>query len=146
MKGRVRLANESWESLLGAHATLMKELQAARVWGELTMREYDVLYTLSKSAVPMRLGTLHHEVLLSQPALSRLVDRLVQRGYVKRRQDPADARGVLLGLTESGRQAQITVGRRHARSVAAAMTSRLDAEELGLLGELTSKLRGSTTG
>ncbi|MBS1845109.1 MAG: MarR family transcriptional regulator [Actinobacteria bacterium] len=41
--------------------------------------EYDVLYTLSKCRRPIRLGELNRRVLLSQPALSRLVDRLVER-------------------------------------------------------------------
>ena len=63
------------------------------------MREYDVLYTLSKCPEPIRLSELNRHVLLSQPALSRMVDRLAARGLVARQADPADGRGVRLSLT-----------------------------------------------
>ena len=45
------------------------------------MKEYDVLYTLSKCSNPIRLSELNRHVLLSQPALSRMVDRLVEHAY-----------------------------------------------------------------
>lgn len=137
---RPRLANHAWEALLRAHATLMKEFAAADIWRELSMREYDVLYTLAKSRQPLRLGELHRHVLLSQPALSRLVARLVARGLVDRATDPADGRGVLLSLTEAGRRAQRRVGRRHARDVAAAMTRALTPDELAHLEALCARL------
>ena len=42
------LANDAWEALLSAHAALMKQFAAGDIWADLSMREYDVLYTLSK--------------------------------------------------------------------------------------------------
>jgi DNA-binding MarR family transcriptional regulator len=135
-----RLANDAWEALLSAHATLMKEFAAEDVWREVSMREYDVLYTLSKCPKPVRLGELHQHVLLSQPALSRLVDRLVDRGLVARQTDPSDGRGVRLSLTEAGAATQHQVGRPHARSVARAVTAHLNPEELSQLATLCRKL------
>ena len=41
-------ANEAWESLLTAHATLMRGFAERDVWKGASIREYDVLYTLSK--------------------------------------------------------------------------------------------------
>ncbi|MFP5359527.1 MAG: hypothetical protein ACLGHM_03410, partial [Actinomycetes bacterium] len=79
-RGRTRLANDAWEAALGAHGTLMRQFAADDVWEDLSMREYDVLYTLSKCDTPQRLGDLGRHVVLSQPGLSRLVDRLVERG------------------------------------------------------------------
>src|SRR5262245_13429834 len=112
-----RLANDAWEALLSAHAVLVKELAAPGIWRDISMREYDVLYTLSKCVEPLRLGELNRKVLLSQPALSRLVERLEQRGLVHRCADPADGRGVRLYLTDAGRDRQRELGRRHARDV-----------------------------
>ena len=89
------------------------------------MREYDVLYTLSKCREPVRISELNRHVLLSQPALSRLVDRLAERGLVERQPDPADGRGIRLSLTDAGRELQRQVGRQHARSVARAMAAGL---------------------
>lgn len=142
MRGTVRLANDAWEALLRAHATLMKELAAEDIWSDISMREYDVLYTLSKSPAPIRLGELQRRVLLSQPALSRMVDRLAARQLVRRAVDPADARVVLLSLTGAGREQQRRVGRRHARGVAAALNRSLTAAELTRLRSLCDQLAG----
>jgi DNA-binding MarR family transcriptional regulator len=142
MAGRTRLANDAWEALLSAHALLMKQFAAEDIWQDLSMREYDVLYTLSKFREPMRMGELHRHVLLSQPALSRMVDRLVERGFIERSPDPADGRGIRLSLTAAGRDIQHQIGRRHARSVARAVTAELDPEELRQLATICWKLAG----
>lgn len=143
--GGARLANDAWEALLGAHAVLMKEFAAEDIWADLSMREYDVLYTLSKCPAPIRLGELHRHVLLSQPALSRLADRLVARGLVERAVDPSDGRGVLLSLTADGRERQRAVGRKHARSVATALTRALTTDQLGRLEDLCRRLASGAT-
>jgi len=140
MDGKRTLANEAWEALLSAHATIMKRFAAKDIWADVSMREYDVLYTLSKCRQPLRLTELNRYVLLSQPALSRMVDRLVDRGLVARQADPADGRGVRLSLTEAGRDIQHQVGSRHARSVARALTTELNPDELRQLEALCLKL------
>jgi len=142
MRGTVRVANDAWEALLEAHAVLIRGFITEGDWSQVSMREYDVLYTLSKSAEPVRLGELHRHVLLSQPALSRMVDRLVSRGLVRRMSDPADARGVLVSLTEHGQATQRQVGRGHARSVASAMTEAMTVDDLIRLEELCLALAG----
>ena len=140
MPGRTTLANDAWEALLSAHAVLMKQFAAEDSWAEASMREYDVLYTLSKCPEPIRISELNGHVLLSQPALSRLVDRLAERGFIQRQPDPADGRGVRLALTEAGRVLQRQVGRQHARGVARAMTAGLDPAELKQLETMCLKL------
>ena len=146
MPGRTNLANDAWEALLSAHAVLMKQFAAENIWADVSMREYDVLYTLSKCPEPIRLSELNRHVLLSQPALSRLVDRLAERGLVERRPDPADGRGVRLALTEDGRAVQRQIGRQHARGVARAMTAGLDPGELRQLETICLKLAGQPVG
>ena len=139
MQAKTNRANDAWEALLSAHAGLMKRFAAEDIWADVSMREYDVLYTLSKCQDPINMTELNRHVLLSQPALSRLVDRLVDRGLVERCADPADGRGVRLSLTPAGRDLQRQVGRRHARSVARAMTA-LDPDELRQLETIGRKL------
>jgi len=133
-------ANDAWEALLTAHASLIKRFAAEDIWDDVSMREYDVLYTLSKCPEPINISELNRHVLLSQPALSRLVDRLAERGLVERRPDPADARCVCLSLTAAGRAVQRQVGQGHARSVARAMTAGLDPAELRQLETICLKL------
>jgi len=142
MTGSTHPANDAWEALLSAHAVLMKRFAAEDIWGDISMREYDVLYTLSKCPVPVRPSELNRHVLLSQPALSRLADRLAERGFVERKPDPADGRGVLLSLTPAGRALQRQVGRWHARDVARAMTAGLTQGELRQLEAICLKLAG----
>jgi DNA-binding MarR family transcriptional regulator len=139
-RGKGQLANDSWEALLSSHGLLMKGFAAEDVWHDVSMREYDVLYALSKQRQPLRASELHESVLLSQPALSRMVDRLVSRGLVERAVDPHDRRGVQLRLTSEGRNVQRSVGRKHARSVVRAMNV-LDSAELRQLEDLCTKLR-----
>jgi DNA-binding MarR family transcriptional regulator len=140
MADRMHPANDAWESLLTAHASLIRRFSAQDAWDEVSMKEYDVLYTLSKCQDPIRLSELNRHVLLSQPALSRMVDRLADRGLVDRGADPSDARGVRLSLTEEGRAVQRRIGRRHARSVAQAMLTELTPVELRQLDEICAKL------
>ena len=133
-------ANDAWEAMLSAHASLMRRFSAEEIWEDVSMKEYDVLYTLSKCPEPIRLTDLNQHVLLSQPALSRLVDRLAARGLVQRIADSRDLRTVRLSLTEDGRALQRRVGRRHARSVARAMRSELTPAELDQLTAICAKL------
>lgn len=135
----LRLANETWESLMTTHARISAAFGAQPIWGEASMREYDVLYTLAKQGTPMRLFDVQSGVLLSQPALSRMVDRLVTRGLVTRETDPEDGRAVLVSLTDDGKRVQREVGRAHGRDVADAMRA-LTPDEQRELRRLTQKL------
>lgn len=139
-RSRTVLANEAWEAALTAHAVLMRRFAGEDVWSGLSMREYDVLYTLSKCDRPQRIGELGRHVLLSQPALSRLVERLVDRGLLTRCSDPDDARASHISLTTAGRLLQREVGRSHGAAVAQAMTSALTDDELRMLEHLSTKL------
>ncbi|WP_341729818.1 MarR family transcriptional regulator [Brooklawnia sp.] len=140
-----QLANDAWESLLTAHAEMMRELVADEIWDELTMREYDVIYTLSKCERPQRLADLNRHVLLSQPALSRLVERLIGRGLIVRQRDPSDGRSVQLTLTESGRAAQHRIGIKHAATVAQLVAGSLTPDEQRELERLCAALATAST-
>ena len=140
MADRGHPANGAWEALLSAHGSMMRRFGVADVWEDFSRREYDVLYTLSKCPEPIRQTDLNRHVLLSQPALSRMVDRLADQGLVERVVDPGDRRGLLLSLTEEGRAVQRRIGRRHGRSVAREMLGRLTPDELRQLEELCRKL------
>ncbi len=137
----VREANEAWEAVMTAHSVIMRRFAEEPVWREngLSMREYDVLYTLAKCEAPARLGELQQGVLLSQPALSRRVDRLVARGLGDRSSDQTDGRAVRVTLTPAGRELQQTVGRSHARSVERELRA-LTPDEQRKLKRLVTKL------
>lgn len=119
---------------------MIRSLRSDPIWHEVSMREYDVLYTLHKAEGPLRLGDLQLGVLLSQPALSRMVTRLESKGLLEKAEDGDDRRGVLVSLTSQGVKTQELVGRRHARRVAELIGSKLSDEEMATLGAICRKL------
>ncbi|MDO8144075.1 MarR family winged helix-turn-helix transcriptional regulator [Isoptericola sp. 178] len=140
--GSARRAAETWEALFRAQVTLMRRFQADEVWVELSLREYDVLFTLSRSDDgTMRLRQLNENVLLAQSSLSRMVERLEARGLLCRSVPEDDARGTLVGLTDAGRRLQRRVGARHVRAMDQYVGGALDAEEQAELVRLLTKLR-----
>jgi DNA-binding MarR family transcriptional regulator len=144
MAGRTRIANEAWEALFRAQATIARELTAADVWHELSPREYGVLYALSNAAHGLRITELRSDVLLTQPGISRLITRLEVAGLVERVDDPDDGRACRISLTDAGAQAQRDVGRRHGRHVAQTMVRSLSDEQLVQLRDLCRSLTAST--
>ena len=136
------LAVDAWEALLRAQVSLMKEFVEDFRGAAVSMQEYDVLYTLTGCpGGRTRLRDLAEHVRLSQPGLSRLVERMETDGLVARERDPLDGRGTLVSLTERGRAAQRTVGRVHARAITARLTEALDPAEQAELARLCTKLR-----
>jgi DNA-binding MarR family transcriptional regulator len=71
---------------------------------DLKMWEYDVLSALRRQGKPYQLpaSELAHESLLSTGAMTNRIDRLEERGFVRREVDPKDRRSVLVSLTRSG--------------------------------------------
>ena len=134
MRSNARIANEAWEALFRAQATIAGELAAGTDWGELLPREYGVLYALSTAPNGLRITELGEDVLLTQPGMSRLVARLEARGLVWRGDDPDDARACRVRLTSAGAELQRTVGLGHGRLVAQAMTRRLDRRAASATG------------
>src|SRR5437870_10933314 len=102
----MRIANEAWEALFRAQATIGRELVEGDVWGELAPREYGVLYALAAAPGGLRITELLDDVLLTQPGMSRLIARLEARGLVERADDPDDRRACRVRLTDAGTRAQ----------------------------------------
>jgi DNA-binding MarR family transcriptional regulator len=140
---RTRLANEAWEALFRAQATIQRELLAADVWDRLSPNEYGVLYALSKAPAGLRISELGGDALLTQTGISRLVARLEAHGLVERVADPDDGRAARIRLTEAGASAQRHVGLRHGRHVAQLMSRTFSTEQLEQLERLCRTLTES---
>lgn len=136
-----KLALAAWESLFRAQHELFMEMSADFDDAGLSAAEYDVLLTVSRCASrTARLRDVTANMLISQPSVSRLVDRMVARGLLSKCADPEDGRGSLVHATDDGAQAFRQVATVHGRSIAERM-SRLDDEELRALLAITAKLR-----
>ena len=142
----MRIANEAWEALFRAQATIGRELAEGDVWGALVPREYGVLYALSAAPDGLRISELLADVLLTQPGMSRLIARLEERGLVERADDPDDRRACRVRLTKAGARTQREIGLAHGRHVAEAMTRGLSREQLVQLRDLCRALVAADAG
>lgn len=125
----------AWSALLVAHRRLTATLDAdLRARADMTLDEYDVLHQLSRSDEPMRMSALAGQVLISRPTTTRVVDRLVARGFVERLRDEGDRRVVRVGLTAAGRSALRSAARVHVDGIARRFEAPLSADRLAALG------------
>jgi DNA-binding MarR family transcriptional regulator len=139
-------AVEAWESLFRAQVAVMRRLVADFPRG-MSFNEYDVLFNLTRlPGRQARMRDLNGVVLLSQPSISRLVDRLVARGLLERLPDPTDRRGTLVHVTEEGYRAFRLIAAEHSRSIERALSGALSGEDLGELRRLTDALRAGLGG
>ena len=136
MDAITRLANESWEAMFRAQATLTREFEFDIDWGDLPPREYGVLYALASAKDGLRITDLIDDALLTQAGVSRLVARLEKRGLVARRPDPDDARACRIILTAEGRDVQRHFGSILAQRVTTAMTRALSPAQMETLRDL----------
>jgi DNA-binding MarR family transcriptional regulator len=85
-------------------AVTLSEALQTRIWhaAELTLAQVRVLRRLAKE--PRSLGQLGADLVLAPPSMTRLIDRLEERGLIERRRDDEDRRKVLATITPEGRR------------------------------------------
>ena len=136
------VAVTAWEALFRAQVAVMQQLTAEFPRGEISLNDYDVLFTLSRApGRRLRIRDLTENTLISQPSVSRLIDRLSSRGLVAKHADPDDGRGVIVSLTDSGFAAFRRAAVRHMESIRLRMSSALTDTELIELTALCDTLR-----
>lgn len=104
--------------------------------------EFDVLAALRRAGAPYRLspGQLLTQTLVTSGTMTNRIDRLAAKGLVTRGPDPTDRRGVLVQLTDSGREradAAFTGLLENERDLLAALSPDGLAALAGLLRTLT---------
>jgi DNA-binding MarR family transcriptional regulator len=132
----------AWRLLLEAHATVTEllehELVAAR---RLPLSRYDVLLNLAEApGGRLRMQELSASVLLSKSGLSRLVDRMVAAGLVRRERCEDDRRGWFAVLTDQGRSALRRAAPVHLRGIHEHFTRHLSPEEVEVLTATLSRV------
>lgn len=119
---------------------LNKAAKASLSKVDLGFEEFKVLMNLYFG--PQSHGTLSRSLLVSTGAMTNRLDKLEQAGLVKRERDPSDRRGVLLEITDAGRERLDTyaaIGGRRERELLAV----LSRDELQALNVLLKKVLGS---
>lgn len=137
-----QLTVAAWESLFRAQVTVMRALQRDFPSSVVSMNEYDVLFNISRApGRRLRLKELNRSVLITQPSVSRLVDRLAARGLLVKSEDPDDGRGTIVSITAEGFDLFRRVAVEHMQAITEHMGASLDEEELRTLIRLTTRVR-----
>lgn len=136
-----RLAIDAWESLFRAQHEVFGDINDDFQEDTLSQAEYDVLLTVTRGEdMTARLRDVTANMLISQPSVSRLVDRMAARGLIAKCADPDDGRGALVKATDAGAALFRRLASAHGRAIAERMSILSDAE-LSQLRDLTAKLR-----
>ncbi len=127
--------------LLGqANHALYKEFDSHVRAAGLSSIEWRVLATLHDSP-PQTVSQLALEVLSKQPTVTKLVQRMVDQGWVELLADPMDQRRTLVAATAAGRKL-VRPLLEQARSHEAEMLRALASSEQAALKRLLAKLAG----
>src|SRR5881227_37193 len=132
---------EAWRSLLRAHATLMRQLEAdlEKKTG-LALADFDVLAQLALAGGELRMTDLAARALISRSGMTRRVARLVDEGLVRRADTDADGRGVVVVLTDAGVARLTETAPVHLRGVSDLFLAQLDEHEFAVLTNALDKI------
>jgi DNA-binding MarR family transcriptional regulator len=132
----------AWESLFRAQVTVMRALAAEFPSDIISLNEYDVLFNITRAPQRrLRLKDLNRTVLITQPSVSRLVDRLAARGLVAKSHDPTDGRGTIVAMTEEGFTLFRGVALTHVEAITRHVGHALSEDDLRQLMELCNRIR-----
>lgn len=132
----------SWRGMLRTHAAiqrlLSRELEEA---AGLSLSEYEVLLFLHDHPDGrMAMTELAESVLLTPSGITRLVDRLVARGWVERQACPTDARRQHAVITAAGKDHFRVAGRIHLRGVRSHFLDHVSTEEQEVLARVWDRV------
>ena len=113
----IERAGETWEQHFGPASAMRAATSVFRVQQillarfdevlkphELTFARYEVLVLLTFSRTgELPLKVIGSRLMVHPTSVTNAIDRLVAAGYVDRRPNPNDGRGVLAGITDEGR-------------------------------------------
>jgi len=91
----------------------------------------------------LRMAEIANQVLLSRSGLTRLVDRLVQLGYVTRCAAENDGRGAYAELTDAGLEKFQAAQRTHRGGVREFYLDHLSTTDTVVLGDIFTRLAAS---
>jgi DNA-binding MarR family transcriptional regulator len=134
-------------SRIGLHIARHQEEAFGRF--RLNRGEVGVLGALRMAGPKQQLSPtrLFKGLMLSSAGITSRLDRLERRGYVKRTRDPGDRRGVLVELTDAGREVldqAVSANTGQEKELLATLTKQEQKALAGLLKKLLAGLEPST--
>lgn len=133
---------EVWRTFIRVHAQVLRRLEADLVERHgLPLAWYDVLVRLLEADERrLRMTELADRVMLSPSGLTRLVDRMVDEGLVRREQAERDGRGFYAVLTDAGYERLREATGTHLRGVREYVIGRFEPDELAQMSALLRRI------
>lgn len=137
---------ELWRTFDRAHAHVVRQIEADLVeLHRLPLAWYEVLARLAEAeGRRLRMSELADMVMLSPSGLTRLVDRMVREGLVRRVPAEKDGRGFYAALAEAGNKRLREASETHRRGIRDHVIDQFDDEELAWFGEYLRRIEGRT--
>jgi len=135
----------AWHALRFAHDIVERQLiSTLQRDSGLSPAEVETLVHIREQPDGVRLSEIRNCIALSQPAISRMIERLKDRGLIERQIDNCDRRAVRISLTAEG----VEIARRgmliYSQTVHDALEHMLSESDLeAMLGILGKSLHGS---
>lgn len=129
--------------MLQVHARVTQQLDA-QMHAEhgLSLSSYEVLMFLADAPDHrMRMSDIADRVLLSRSGCTRLVDRLVEQGYVTRCAASTDGRGLYAQLTDAGVERVTAARATHHDGIRQFFLRHLTATDQIALGDIWGRVR-----
>lgn len=138
---------EAWKAFIRAQSQVLKvlsdELEAEQ---GIPLTFFDVLAQLSQAGGRLRMSELADAVLLSRSGVTRVVDRMVRTGLVRREQCPEDRRSLYAALTPKGTRALEQALPVHVRGIADHFGRHLSDEEAKTMAAALGRMLSSPDG
>lgn len=132
---------EAWSAFLAAHARAVHRLDAemSRLHG-LSAAECEALSQTAAAGGRLSMGKIAALAGLSKSGATRLVDRLVVRGWLEREPSPDDSRSVVAAMTDTGRHRWERAGADYARLLDEVFASRVMMGEARMLAGMLKRI------
>jgi DNA-binding MarR family transcriptional regulator len=141
-------ALDAWRSYLQSHASIVRELDAELVAEHgITTRDYEALLYLAQAPdrrLPM--SSLAERTMLTRSGITRLIDGLVEAGWIERVACREDARVSYAALTDDGYRKLRQAGCAHIASIQRLFLEHFSEAEIEQLAALLSRLPGARSG
>jgi MarR family transcriptional regulator, 2-MHQ and catechol-resistance regulon repressor len=131
-----RVALKLWVTLARAYGAIAQQAQDDVRADSLSIGEFAVIELLYHKG-PTLLGEIQKRILVSSGGITFLVDKLVAKGFVERRECPDDRRARYAALTKEGERHMRRIFPRHARRITDALRGLTMAQQR----ELTRTLK-----
>jgi DNA-binding MarR family transcriptional regulator len=136
---------DAWRAVVTSHAAVTERVQRALAAADLPpLSWFEVLWAVKRSPTGSpRMSDLAEWLTLSRGGITKLVDRLVEAGYLERVSCAEDRRSLQAELTPAGERMLEDMRTAYAGEIGRHL-SRLSAEEAALLTAALEKVTEST--